>query len=127
MSSFLEEAFVYVFLLKQSLQIENQRIVVWQVGGHVSFVPETGALLLKQVNYDDTGDYLCIVNNKREGGMTRLFVQGKLVYFSFCSQSVDDPSSEGLVTIALTMFVCSNTILYFCGHNRGDLHKLNYR
>lgn len=34
---------------------------------------------MKHVNYDDTGDYLCVVNNKRENGMTRLLVQGKFL------------------------------------------------
>ena len=58
-------------------QIENQRIIVWQVGDHVSFVPETGALMLRSVTFTDSGDYLCVVNNKRDNGMARLFVQGE--------------------------------------------------
>lgn len=59
------------------MQIENQRMIVFQVGDHVSFVPETGSLMFNSVHYDDSGDYLCIVNTKRENGLVRFLVQGK--------------------------------------------------
>ena len=51
------------------------------MGDHVSFVPETGALLLRSVSFRDSGDYLCLVNNKRENGQVRLMVQGKKKFF----------------------------------------------
>ena len=67
---------------KKILEIENENIVVWQVGDHVSFVPETGALLLKYTQFTDSGDYLCIVNSKRDNGLIRLFVQGEFKLLS---------------------------------------------
>ncbi|UXI20835.1 hypothetical protein NH340_JMT06778 [Sarcoptes scabiei] len=58
-------------------------------------VVETGALLLRSVTFLDSGDYLCLVNNKRENGMARLLVQdvpdppGKPFIMSFTSRSVN--------------------------------------
>ncbi|XP_075676436.1 protein tyrosine phosphatase 99A isoform X4 [Dermatophagoides pteronyssinus] len=80
---------------RKVVEIENQRIINWQVGDHVSFVPETGALLLRSVSFRDSGDYLCLVNNKRENGQVRLMVQdvpdppGKPFIMSFTSRSVN--------------------------------------
>ena len=79
-SLFFTSFFLGLFFFKIT-QIENQRIINWQVGDHVSFVPETGALLLRSVSFRDSGDYLCLVNNKRENGQVRLMVQGKILFF----------------------------------------------
>lgn len=73
--------FFKLLFFQNYIQIENQRIINWQVGDHVSFVPETGALLLRSVSFRDSGDYLCLVNNKRENGQVRLMVQGKILFF----------------------------------------------
>lgn len=75
--------FFKLLFFQNYIQIENQRIINWQVGDHVSFVPETGALLLRSVSFRDSGDYLCLVNNKRENGQVRLMVQGKILFIQF--------------------------------------------
>ncbi len=67
--------------------MENTRLVVWQVGKHVSFIPETGALGMEKVEFEDSGDYLCVINNKRDNGLVRLFVQGRC-FLLICSEFI---------------------------------------
>lgn len=69
----------------------------------MSFVPETGALMLRSVSFTDSGDYLCVVNNKRDNGMARLFVQGE---FEASTEHANDSN------VSRTMHVNSSVNCY---------------
>ncbi|CAG2117156.1 unnamed protein product [Medioppia subpectinata] len=60
---------------KKIVEIENERIILWQVAENVAFVPESGALSIRFVTFADSGEYHCIVNNKKENGLMRFYVQ----------------------------------------------------
>ncbi|KAH9426681.1 Protein tyrosine phosphatase [Dermatophagoides pteronyssinus] len=89
---------------RKVVEIENQRIINWQVGDHVSFVPETGALLLRSVSFRDSGDYLCLVNNKRENGQVRLMVQ--VINLSAGRHHDDRPIDLLHLVTTIYTFVC---------------------
>jgi len=72
------------FFYSTYLQIENERMIVWQVEDHVAFVPENGALSFRAVTFADSGEYHCVVNGKKEDGVVRFFVQGKKLTVDYC-------------------------------------------
>ena len=62
------------------MQIEEERMTAWGAEEHIAFLPETGALYFRSAQFEDDGDYYCVINgkNKPHEGMIRLLIQGKL-------------------------------------------------
>ncbi|XP_076351055.1 putative receptor-type tyrosine-protein phosphatase mosPTP-1 isoform X2 [Tachypleus tridentatus] len=69
-------------------EIIGEKVVVWEAKAHVGLQPNTYALRFRNVVYKDSGEYQCIVNDKKtRKGITRLFVQ-----------DIPDPPGMPLVT-----------------------------
>ncbi|RWS15895.1 neural cell adhesion molecule L1.1-like protein, partial [Dinothrombium tinctorium] len=62
---------------KKLVEIEDERMTLWEAEPHIAFLPETGALLFNPAQHADTGEYFCVVNSQRRSdGIAHLYVQG---------------------------------------------------
>ncbi|XP_023221800.1 tyrosine-protein phosphatase 99A-like isoform X2 [Centruroides sculpturatus] len=81
---------------KKIVELREDRRTVWEAEPHVSLLQDSYALYLQPVIYEDSGEYRCVVDGRRNNdGTVRLFVQdvpdppGMPLIMSFTSRSVN--------------------------------------
>lgn len=66
-------------------------MTVWEAEGHVAFLPENGALYFRAAQFDDDGEYACMVNEeKTPDSSIRLLIQGESNECLFLRISVEN-------------------------------------
>ncbi|XP_015791825.1 tyrosine-protein phosphatase 99A isoform X1 [Tetranychus urticae] len=82
---------------KKIAEIKESRMTLWTAEDlHVAFLPETGGLYFRSAQYQDDGEYSCIVNEKKTAdGNVRLYIQdvpdmpGQPIVMGFTSRSIN--------------------------------------